>query len=209
MYSAAELFAKRTFDVVTAAAGLAAAAPLLGATALVVKATSPGPALFLQERIGKGGHPFRLLKFRTMRHAAPGLQVTSGTDSRITSVGRVLRKTKLDELPSLLNVVLGDLTLVGPRPEVARYVDLYPAEDREFIQQFRPGITDPATVVFRNEEAILSRSADPERTYVDEILPQKVRMYREFLEGASFIGDVRILIDTVRVIVQPSAARTA
>ena len=146
MYSKRELVAKRLFDVAASAAGVVAAAPLLVATAALVKLSSPGPVIFRQQRVGKGGKPFELWKFRTMRPATGGPLVTAGGDSRITPIGRLLRKSKLDELPELLNVLKGDLSLVGPRPEVPRYVALYPERERTFLQQIRPGITDPATV---------------------------------------------------------------
>ncbi len=139
--------------------------------------------------------------------SAAGPQVTADRDPRITRVGRVLRKTKLDELPELFNVLRGDLSLVGPRPEVARYVALYPEAEREFLQRFRPGITDPATVRFRNEEEILARAPDPERAYREEVLPEKLRMYRAYLEDASFLNDFRVLLATLQVILRPSHAR--
>jgi len=206
MYSPGELAAKRAFDIVASAAGLAVVAPLLAATAALVRLSSPGPVLFRQTRVGRGGRPFELLKFRTMRVGAGGPQITADRVPRITEVGRLLRKTKLDELPELLNVLRGDLSLVGPRPEVPRYVALYPEDDRRFLQRFRPGITDPATVRFRNEEEILAKAADPEAVYVGEILPQKLTLYREYLESASLGGDLRILVDTLRAIVFPSTS---
>ena len=206
MYSKRELVAKRLFDVAASAAGVVAAAPLLVATAALVKLSSPGPVIFRQQRVGKGGKPFELWKFRTMRPATGGPLVTAGGDSRITPIGRLLRKSKLDELPELLNVLKGDLSLVGPRPEVPRYVALYPERERTFLQQIRPGITDPATVRFRNEEEMLARSSDPERTYVDEILPLKVRLYCNYLEQASFVGDLSILLQTIWVVARPTAA---
>jgi lipopolysaccharide/colanic/teichoic acid biosynthesis glycosyltransferase len=206
MYSPRELVLKRCFDVTAAAAGLLAAGPLLAATALAVKLSSPGPILFRQERVGRQGRMFGLLKFRSMRVGMAGPQVTAGTDRRVTRVGRVLRRTKLDELPQLLNVLRGELSFVGPRPEVPRYVALYPEADRIFLQRVRPGITDPTTIRFRNEEEILARSTDPERTYIDEVLPTKVRMYREYLEQASFLKDIQVLGATLRVIARPLRA---
>lgn len=204
MYTSRELVAKRLFDVAASTAGLVAIAPLLAATAVLVKASSPGPVLFRQQRIGRGGKPFELWKFRTMRVASAGPQVTVNGDPRITPVGRVLRKTKLDELPELVNVLRGDLSLVGPRPEVARYVALYPDAERAFLQQFRPGITDPATIRFRNEEDILARAADVEHAYVHEVLPIKLRMYREYLERASFLSDLGVLAGTLWAIARPA-----
>lgn len=207
MYSARERLAKRCFDVAASAVGLVAGAPLLAVTAALVKASSPGPILFRQQRIGLGGLPFELWKFRTMRVGGAGLQVTADGDSRITRVGRLLRKTKLDELPELLNVLRGDLSLVGPRPEVAKYVAHYGSEDRAFLQRFRPGITDPATIRFRNEEDILARAPDPEKAYLEEVLPEKVRMYRAYLEGASFLSDLGILAATLKVVLLPNSAQ--
>lgn len=206
MYSQPELRAKRVFDVVAASVGLCAVAPVLAAVAVAVKSSSPGPILFRQSRVGLGGNDFKLLKFRSMRMSEGGPLVTAANDSRITRVGAFLRRTKLDELPSLLNVLRGDLSLVGPRPEVRRYVDLYPPADRQFLAQFRPGITDPTTIRFRNEEQILERAQDRERTYVAEILPIKLRMYRDYLEHASFANDFVILARTVRAILMPSAS---
>ncbi|MET0795626.1 MAG: sugar transferase [Polyangiaceae bacterium] len=206
MYSKRELALKRAFDVAAATAGLLVSSPVLVTAAVLVKLSSPGPVLFQQERIGRGGRPFRLLKFRSMRVGSGGPLVTAASDARVTRVGRALRRSKLDELPQLVNVLRGDLSLVGPRPEVARYVALYRAEDRAFLQSVRPGITDPTTIRFRNEEEILARSAAPERTYTEELLPTKVRMYCQYLESASFMNDIRILYETLRVVARPSRA---
>jgi lipopolysaccharide/colanic/teichoic acid biosynthesis glycosyltransferase len=206
MYSKPELVLKRAFDVVAAATGLVIASPLLVSVALAVKLSSSGPILFQQERVGRHGRTFKLIKFRSMRAGGGGPLVTAASDGRVTRVGRMLRRSKLDELPQLVNVLRGDLSFVGPRPEVARYVALYSAADRVFLQQVRPGITDPATIRYRNEEEILARSTDPERTYIDEVLPAKVRLYRQYLERASFTNDVQILVDTLKVIARPSRA---
>jgi lipopolysaccharide/colanic/teichoic acid biosynthesis glycosyltransferase len=207
MYSKRELAMKRVFDVVAATAGLAALSPLLAATAALVKLSSDGPILFRQQRVGRHGRLFNLIKFRSMR-TGNGTEplVTAGSDPRVTTIGRALRRTKLDELPQLVNVLRGDLSLVGPRPEVPRYVALYSAEDRAFLHSVRPGITDPGTVLFRNEEEILARSADPERAYIEDVLPSKLRIYREYLENASFFNDIMILVETARVIARPSRA---
>jgi lipopolysaccharide/colanic/teichoic acid biosynthesis glycosyltransferase len=209
MYSAADLIAKRAFDVAAAAGGLFALSPVLIATALLVKLSSPGPVLFRQERVGRHGRTFELIKFRSMRVGVDGPLITSGTDGRITRVGKIIRRTKLDELPQLFNVIRGDLSLVGPRPEVARYVALYSDVDRQFLQRVRPGITDPATIQYRNEEQILARSSDPERTYQHEVLPAKVRLCRSYLEEASFVKDLGVLARTLQVIVRPLRASTS
>jgi lipopolysaccharide/colanic/teichoic acid biosynthesis glycosyltransferase len=173
----------------------------------LVRVSSPGPILFRQQRLGRGGVPFVFYKFRSMRtDSSRGPHVTADSDPRITPIGRVLRKTKLDELPQLFNVLKGDLSLVGPRPDIPVHVATYPAADREFLQRVRPGITDPATVAFRNEEVILAAAADPERTYVEEVQPQKLRMSRSYLESASFVSDLGVLLATVDVIFRPSRA---
>ncbi len=206
MYSPREIVVKRAFDVVAAAAGLIAAAPLLAICGVLVKVSSPGPVLFRQLRVGRYGRSFELVKFRTMRVHDGGPQVTQGRDPRITTIGRVLRRTKLDELPELINVLAGDMSIVGPRPEVPRYVALYSERDRRFLQKVRPGLTDPATVRFRNEEEILARADDPERAYVDELLPAKLALYREYLEGATLASDLRVILATARVILRPDSA---
>ncbi len=206
MYSARELALKRVLDITAAAAGLAATAPLLAVIAVAVRRTSPGPALFRQTRVGKDGRPFQMLKFRTMsvpKTPDTGPQVTAGGDSRVTRIGRVLRRTKLDELPELVNILRGEMSLVGPRPEVPKYVAHYTDAERAAVHRVRPGLTDPATVRFRSEEEILARAADPEQAYVDDVLPTKIQMYKDYLEGASFVGDLRILGETVRVVLVP------
>lgn len=209
MYAPRELKLKRLLDVAASAAGLTAAAPLLAVAALLVKRSSPGPVLFRQTRVGRGGRPFQMLKLRTMREGSSGPEITAGGDARITGIGRILRQTKLDELPELVNVLLGDMSLVGPRPEVPRYVACWPAEARDLLLRVRPGITDPATVRFRNEESILAAASDPERAYVEEVLPTKVGLYREYLERASLLGDLRVLADTALVVLFPDRARRA
>ena len=205
-YTARDLRAKRIFDAVGAAVGLCAIAPLLAGVAVLVKASSPGPVLFRQRRVGRGGNDFELLKFRTMRASAGGPLITAANDARITRVGAILRRTKLDELPSLVNVLRGDLSFVGPRPEVRKYVQMYPEADRSYLARFRPGVTDPTTIRFRNEEQILANAPDREHAYATEILPVKLRMYRDYLERASFMNDFRVLADTARVILLPSRA---
>lgn len=206
MYSARELALKRVFDVTAAAAGLATSAPLLAVIAIVVRRTSPGPAIFRHTRVGQDGRTFEMLKFRTMnvqesREAGP--QVTAAGDSRVTRFGRILRKTKLDELPELINVLRGEMSFVGPRPEVPKYVMHYSDADRAAIHCVRPGLTDPATIRFRSEEELLARSGDPEHTYVTDVLPTKILMYKEYLDNASLAGDLRILGETARVILLP------
>ena len=155
--------AKRLFDVLAAGVGLLLLAPLLAAIALWVRVDSPGPVFFRQQRVGRHGVPFRIHKFRTMAHApvAAGPLLTVGADARVTRAGRFLRRTKLDELPQLVDVLQGTMSLVGPRPEVPRYVALYPPELRAVVLSVRPGITDPASLLFRDEGEVLGRAADP------------------------------------------------
>jgi len=205
MYSAVELVAKRAFDITVASVGLVLCGPLLAAAGLVVRVSSPGPVIFGHERVGRAGKPFTLYKLRTMRGSV-GSQVTVAGDKRVTPVGKILRRTKIDELPGLFNVLSGDLSLVGPRPEVRKYVDLYPPSAARFIQRFRPGITDPGSLLFRNEEEILAHSADPERAYIDEVLPKKVELYVEYLQRASFVSDVRVLVKTLAIVCIPALA---
>ena len=193
--------AKRALDIVASALGLLVLGPVMAICALAVKASSQGPVLFRHRRVGRRGRTFELLKFRTMADRAAGAQITSAGDPRITRVGRVLRRYKLDELPQLMNVLRGDMSLVGPRPEVKRYVDLFPRE-YERILEVRPGITDFAAIEYRDEEQILARSADPERAYVEEILPAKIRLYERYLAEASFATDVRLIFRTIGAILR-------
>lgn len=189
---------KRLMDLMASAAGLIVLFPLFFLTAIIIKIGAPGPLTFRQERIGRGGKPFFILKFRTMVADAPkrGGQITFGDDPRITAVGRLLRKTKIDELPQLFNVLRGEMSLVGPRPEVKKYVDMF-AEDYREILQLRPGITDLASVKYRDEAAILGAAADPEREYVERVLPEKIRLAKEYVRRQSFFFDLWIIFGTL------------
>ncbi|HJP59777.1 MAG TPA: sugar transferase [Gemmatimonadaceae bacterium] len=187
-------------DVVLATLGLVLGFPLMVACALLVKVSSRGPVIFEQERIGRFGRPFMIKKFRTMRSESTGLAITSSSDSRITTVGRWLRATKLDELPQLINVIRGQMSLVGPRPEVAKYVALWPADARAEILRVRPGMTDPAAIAFRRESELLAETEDPERYYVEKILPQKVGFYRAYVSECSLLGDFKILLQTASAV---------
>lgn len=196
--------AKRLFDLLLSSIGLLLLAPVLLLIAALVKLDSPGPVMFRQERVGRFGQPFRIHKFRTMRHepAGQGLQITVGADRRITRVGGFLRASKLDELPQLLDVWLGDMSLVGPRPEVPRYVAHYPAELRDKVLSVRPGITDIASIEYRDESAVLARAADPERAYIDEVLPHKLALAARYVERSSLWLDVWLIWRTVVAIVR-------
>ena len=188
---------KRLFDLITAALALLLLAPLLLGLALWVRVDSPGPALFRQERVGRHGVPFRIHKFRTMQAAAAGLPLTVGVDPRITRAGAWLRRTRLDELPQLIDVLRGRMSLVGPRPEVPRYVALYPASLRERVLAVRPGITDPASLQHLDEAALLARAADPEREYIERILPRKLQLAADYAAKASLATDLGVLWRTV------------
>ncbi|MCK6095140.1 sugar transferase [Micrococcus sp. 2A] len=193
---------KRAFDIVASGAALALSAPVLAGVAVAVKTTSPGPALFRQERVGLGGRPFTIHKFRTMRVDHDGTAVSHAGDPRVTPVGRVLRRTKLDELPQLYDVLRGAMSCVGPRPEVPQYVAQWPADLRPTILSVRPGITDPASIEFRNEADELAAVEDPEAHYVSSILPRKAAAYVGYVRTRSFTGDLRILADTLRTVVR-------
>lgn len=191
--------AKRAFDLALTLAALPLALPLMAGIALWVRLDSPGPALFRQQRVGRGGRLFRIHKFRTMQARADGAgpQITAAHDARITRAGRWLRRSKLDELPQLIDVLAGDMSLVGPRPEVPRYMALYPPDARARILSVRPGITDRAAIEFRDEERLLATAADPEQAYVAQIMPVKQRYYLDYVARHSVAGDLRILLDTL------------
>ncbi|MFO1337504.1 MAG: sugar transferase [Burkholderiaceae bacterium] len=201
--------AKRLFDVLVSLLGLALLALPGLVVALFIKLDSPGPVFFRQERVGRFGRPFRIHKFRTMRVDAERLGglLTVGADARVTRLGRWLRRTKVDELPQLIDVLYGKMSLVGPRPEVPRYVALYPADLREIVLAVRPGITDPASVRLANESALLAAAADPEREYVEVILPEKLREAAAYVQQATLASDLRLLGRTVRLLMshQPPA----
>lgn len=186
---------KRLFDLVFSFVGLALLAPLLALIMVWIKLDSHGPVFFRQERVGMDGRLFRIHKFRTMVVDAEtrGPQLTVGADRRITRSGRFLRKYKLDELPQLIDVLLGDMSLVGPRPEVPRYVAQYPEGLRDLVLSVRPGITDLASIEFSDENALLHGVADPEKEYVEKILPVKLQYCRRYVEQRSLWLDVRII----------------
>ncbi len=188
---------KRLFDLLLSGLGLLLLAPLLLALAWWIRLDSPGPALFRQERVGQHGRRFRIHKFRTMRTEAGGLPLTVGVDPRITRAGHFLRRHKLDELPQLIDVFKGDMSLVGPRPEVPRYVELYPAELREQALAVRPGITDPASLAHLDEAALLAAASDPERDYIERVLPAKLAAAVAYSQQATLGSDLRLLARTV------------
>lgn len=201
--------AKRLFDIAFAALALLLLCPLLLAIALWVRLDSPGPVFFRQERVGRGGRLFGIYKFRTMHTGAEamGPQITVGEDARITRAGAWLRRSKVDELPQFLNVLRGDMSVVGPRPEVPRYVAQYPADVRQAVLSVRPGITDLASIEFRDESALLARSSDPERTYVEQILPAKLRHAQQYVRTRSLWLDLRIIARTALALLGLHTAR--
>ena len=193
---------KRLFDISLAAIALILLTPLLLLLALWIKLDSPGPALFHQERVGRGGRLFRIRKLRTMAHdpsqAGPG--ITVGRDARITRAGQFLRRSKLDELPQLLDVLQGHMSLVGPRPELPQYVALYPADLREKILSVRPGITDLASIEYRDEGELLAKAADPEREYREVILPAKLQLAAAYVDQTSLWFDFKLMWWTVKAV---------
>jgi lipopolysaccharide/colanic/teichoic acid biosynthesis glycosyltransferase len=195
---------KRLFDVLGAAVSLVLLAPLMVLVAVAVRLDSPGPVLFRQERVGRHGRPFRIHKFRTMQVDATGrgALLTASGDPRVTRVGAALRRHRLDELPQLIDVLKGDMSLVGPRPEVPRYVALYPPDLRERVLAVRPGITDPSSLDFLDEGELLARAADPEREYVDVILPRKLRRAADYADRATFATDLRVIGRTLGLLVR-------
>lgn len=197
------MIAKRLFDVFFASTGLLFLTPLFALIAIIIKLDSAGPVFFRQERVGLLGTPFRIHKFRTMtlNAEARGLQITTGNDSRITRTGKWLRKYKLDELAQLIDVVLGKMSLVGPRPEVPKYIALYSEIDRNMVLSVRPGITDLASIEFKDENEILAKSNDPERDYIEKILPQKIYYYRRYVNEQTLWFDVVLIFKTIRAII--------
>lgn len=197
-----ERIMKRLLDIVGAVTGLLILALPMIVIATLVKASSPGPVFFRQVRVGRYGKLFEIVKFRTMCDRAPSLgpAITSSNDARITRLGSVLRATKLDEIPQLINVVSGDMSLVGPRPEVPIYMKIYTEEQRRIILSVRPGLTDYAAIYFRRESEILSGSMDPEWAYIHEVMPQKFLFYQKYVTSRSFLEDLRIIANTVRLV---------
>ena len=187
---------KRLADITGACLALLFLSPLMAAIGVAVRLADGGPVIFSQERIGRGLRTFRLYKFRTMAAGGAGPQITAADDPRITPVGSFLRRTKLDELPQLVNVVKGDMSLVGPRPEMARYVALFPEEFAQVLA-IRPGITDFAALEFFDEEKLLATCADREKAYVEELLPRKLSLYREYLDRRGFLTDSAIICRTM------------
>jgi lipopolysaccharide/colanic/teichoic acid biosynthesis glycosyltransferase len=189
---------KRLFDIVFSLIGLLILFPFLLLIAILVITDSRGGFFYFQRRVGKNNVDFSLLKFRTMKTGAEkqGLLTVGSKDSRITRIGYYLRKYKLDELPQLLNVLLGDMSLVGPRPEVRKYVDMY-TKEQQHVLSVRPGITDYASIAFSNESELLGKSADPEKFYIEEVMPQKLNLNLVYIKNKSVFKDIGIIFQTI------------
>lgn len=196
------MIAKRIFDFCASLSGLVLLSPLFLLIAILIKRDSSGPVFFRQTRVGRQGQPFRIHKFRTMATDSParGLQLTVGADPRITRTGYWLRKYKLDELPQLIDVLRGKMSLVGPRPEVQKYVEHYPPDVRQVVLSVRPGITDNASIEYRDENDILAKSDNPEREYIEKVMPVKLEYYRRYVEERSMPGDLAIILRTFAAI---------
>lgn len=194
---------KRFFDIVASLLGLIVLSPLLLVVAIWVKMDSEGPVFFRQVRVGRYNKDFRIFKFRSMRVGSDkGSQVTiGGRDPRVTRSGYFIRKFKIDELPQLINVLVGDMSLVGPRPEVRHYVDYWTPEQMRVLD-VRPGITDPASIRFRNENELLAKAKNPEKYYVEVIMPQKIKLYLDYVNQASFWYDLKLILQTFKVIIR-------
>ena len=194
---------KRAMDIAISGAALCVLWPVLLLIALAIVIDDPGPVFYRQVRVGRGGKEFRIFKFRTMVVDADrkGLQITVGRDSRITRMGALLRKSKLDELAQLLNVFLGQMSFVGPRPEVPRYVAMYTPYQRQVLL-VRPGITDYASIAYRNENDLLAGAEDPERMYVEEIMPAKLELNMKYLRRVSPLEDIRLIFMTIAAVIR-------
>lgn len=191
------MFLKRVFDIVASFCGIIILFPLIIIVSILIKITSKGPVLFKQVRVTKNGKLFKIYKFRTMRENSEGnKQITVGKDNRITGIGHILRKTKLDELPQLFNVLKGEMSLVGPRPEVPKYVDLYTDEQREILK-VPAGITDYASIYFSNESELLGEVENPEEFYIKKIMPYKIELNKKYINEIGIMTDIKIIILTI------------
>ena len=193
---------KRLFDICASFFGILVFSPVLIVCGILIWRDSPGGIFFTQERVGQYKKPFRIFKLRTMRTEIATVLVTSSCNPRITRIGRTLRKLKLDEIPQLFNVLIGDMSIVGPRPEVAKYVEHYPAEAAKIIFSLKPGITDFASVRFADEEQILAKSSDPEQTYIKKIMPHKLRYCLLYARRRTLLVDLKIIFQTAVAVIK-------
>ena len=198
-----QLVLKRAMDIAISGCALAVIWPVLLLIALAIKIDDPGPVFYRQVRVGRNGKEFRIFKFRTMIVDADkkGLAITVGRDNRITRMGRLLRKTKLDELAQLINVFTGEMSFVGPRPEVPKYVNMYTPYQRQVLL-VRPGITDYASIAYRNENDLLEGADDPERMYIDVIMPDKIELNMKYLREISPLADIRLIFSTIVAVIK-------
>ena len=188
---------KRCFDLFFSILGVIILLPFIIIIGILIKVTSDGPILFKQIRVTKDGKLFNIYKFRTMKNNSEGnKQITVGNDSRITSIGRMLRKTKLDELPQLFNVIKGEMSLVGPRPEVPKYVELY-TEEQKNILKVHAGITDYASIYFSNESELLGKAKNPDKYYIEKIMPYKIKLNQKYIENMGIMTDMKIIFLTI------------
>ena len=191
------MFLKRVFDIIVSFCGIIILFPLIIIVSILIKITSKGPVLFKQVRVTKNGKLFKIYKFRTMKENSEGnKQITVGKDNRITRIGHILRKTKLDELPQLFNVLKGEMSLVGPRPEVPKYVELYTDEQREILK-VPAGITDYASIYFSNESELLGEVENPEEFYIKKIMPYKIELNKKYINEIGIMTDIKIIILTI------------
>ena len=195
------IWGKRVFDVVVSLGALIVLFPFLLLISIWIKLSSKGAIFYKQERVGKEFRPFMLYKFRSMVVNADkiGPGVTSGDDPRITKIGKTLRQTKIDELPQLLNVLKGDMSVVGPRPELMKFVESQ-KEAYKKVLSVKPGITDNASIAYRDEEEIMKQYDDKERAYIEEVLPQKIKLYNEYINNISFVNDCKLILQTLKVL---------
>lgn len=193
---------KRAFDILFSISGLIILSPVLIIISAVIKSDSKGPVIYRQSRVGKDNRDFMLFKFRTMRMDSDkqGLLTVGGKDPRITKAGYILRKYKLDELPQLLNVLAGDMSFVGPRPEVRKYVELYSAIQKKVLE-VKPGITDIASIRYRNESDLLKEAIDPEEFYIKQIIPDKIKLNLEYINDNSLFKDIKVILNTFKAII--------
>ncbi len=192
---------KRLFDILCSAFGLLLFAPLMTIIAIAIKCDSAGSVIYGQTRVGLFGRPFTIYKFRSMTMNAEGAHVTVSGDSRVTRIGRVLRRSKIDEVPQLFNVLRGDMSLVGPRPEVPRFIEYYTPQQREVMLSVRPGITDFASIEMRDEEGILAKYPDHEKAYIEVVMPQKIALYEKYVRERSMVLDIKLIFRTFSAIV--------
>jgi lipopolysaccharide/colanic/teichoic acid biosynthesis glycosyltransferase len=192
---------KRATDIAGSALGLVLLTPVFAVVAIAIKLDSPGPVFFRQERVGLDGRPFRIFKFRSMRVRAAGSALTVRADPRVTRIGAFLRRTKLDELPQLFNVLAGHMALVGPRPEVAEFMQFYSPRQRAIMESMRPGMTDYAAILFRDENSLLDPHSDPVEVYRRQIMPIKFSHYERYSREIGFFTDLRLIIATIMLLV--------